>query len=113
MELTRQPLPLKLLAGHDSPERIALNATREVDGDRSSCGELLRQAQIRVAKACVGAELVVRDDQANRFLASEQRDIEPAGRPELARRLLVDLRIVEDRVDALATPALEYTTGLR
>ena len=59
-------------------------------------------------KAGVGPALVVRDHDADRPAAHDQRHEERRVHAEPAGGLLVDLRIVEHGVDALAAAALEH-----
>ena len=60
-------------------------------------------------KRAVGrAELVVRLDHADHALPRGERHPEPRPRAEPARQLLVDLRVVDHGVDALAAAALEH-----
>ena len=74
---------------------------------------MLGEAEIGVAEARIGPELVVDDDHADRLLAGKQRHEQTCRRSKEARRLLVDLRIFEHRVDPLAPPALEHPPRLR
>ena len=55
----------------------------------------------------------MRDHDADRAAAHEQRYVERRVDAEAAGRLLVDLRVVEQRVDPLAPAALEHAAGLR
>ena len=64
-------------------------------------------------KRRVRAGLVVRDHDSDRAAARDQRDVERRVDAEPPRRLLVDLRILEHRVDALAAAPLEHTARLR
>ena len=65
------------------------------------------------AKRGLGAALVVGDDNADCVVAHDQRDVESGARLDETRRALVDLRIVDQRVDSLATAPLERPAGLR
>ena len=55
----------------------------------------------------------MRDHDADRPAAHDQRDVERRLHTEPAGGLLVDLWIVEHRVDALAAPTFEHPAGLR
>ena len=60
------------------------------------------------------AALVVRGDHADRAgRATSQRHEQAGAQPEAAGDLLVDLGVVERRVDALAAPPLEHAAALR
>ena len=101
------------MAGDDSAKRIASYALGEVDCDRSAGTELLGDTKVRVVEARVRSELVVGDDHADSFVAGEQRHEEAASRPNLARRLLMHLGILQDGIDALAPPAVKHAARLR
>ena len=62
--------------------------------------------------AGVGPCLVVRYHDADRPPTHEQRDVKPGMDAHAPGRLLVDLRIIEQRVDPLTPTALEHAAGL-
>ena len=76
-------------------------------------GERLREPQVVVGEARARARFVVGDDDADRTSADDERNVEPRTDAEPASRLLVDLGILEHRVDPLAAAALEDAAGLR
>ena len=53
------------------------------------------------------------DDDPDRLPPHEQRHVEPGRRSDLPGELLVDLGVVEQRVDAFASPPLEDPRALR
>src|SRR5919199_5812380 len=57
--------------------------------------------------------LVERDHDADWSIADEQRYVQRGARAEPACDRLIDLRIVEERGDVLASPPLEDAAGLR
>ena len=113
VELAGESLSLELLALDDPAERISCDPPREIDGDRRPRRELLRQPQVGVGEARVRAELVVGDHDADRLVAHEQRHEQAGPGAEQPRGPLIDLRVVEHRIDPLAAPALEHTARLR
>ena len=113
VQLARQPAPLELLRLDDAAQRVAGDTRGLVDGDGGARGEGLGEAQVVIGEARVGALLVVGDDDADRSPAGDQRDVEPAARAEPAGRVLVDLGIVEERVDPLRPAPLEHAAALR
>ena len=58
-------------------------------------------------------EFVVRDDHAQRPPTDDERDVERRPDAHPASGLLVDLGIVQNGIDPLATPSLENTARLR
>ena len=66
-----------------------------------------------MGEAGVRAFLVVDLEHADRLVARDQRYPHAGAGTELPRHLLVHLGIVDHRVDALATPALEHRAALR
>ena len=113
VQLAREPAALELLRRDDAAERVALDARREVGGDRRPGRERLRDPQVGVGEARVGAELVVDRDHADRAVAGEQRHVEAGRRAHPARGVLVGLGVVDQRVDALAAAPLQDAPGLR
>ena len=113
MQLAREPRPLELLCVDDAAQGVAADALGEVDGDRRPRDERLGEAHVPFVEARVGAELVVRDDDADRLAAHDQRHVDRGGDAELAGDALVDLGVVDDGVDALGLPALEHASDLR
>ncbi len=92
---------------------VAGHALREVDGDRRTRAERLGETHVVVVEAGVVALLVVRRDDSDRAALDDERHVERRGDAEVAGDRLVDLRVVEDGVDALAPPALEDAPDLR
>ena len=113
VQLAGEAAALELLRGHDSLQRVARHPLPQLDGDRGARREDLGEAEILVGEPRIGALLVVRRDHADRLVAHEERDVEGAARAEPPRRLLLDLGIVEDGVDALAPPPGEHAHRLR
>ena len=56
---------------------------------------------------------VVGDDHPDRPAAGDERDVEAAAGAEASGSFLVDLGIVEERVDALSPAALQHAAALR
>ena len=102
VQLPRQPAPLELLCLDDPTQRVAGDTRGEVDRDSGARSEGLGQAQVGIGEAWVGAIPVVGDDHADRPPAGDEGDVEAAAGAEPAGRFLVDLGIVEERVDPLA-----------
>src|SRR5262249_62324909 len=73
----------------------------------------LRQPDVGVREAAVDAALVVRRENTYRTAACEQRHPEAGPGFDQPRRLVVDVGIVEHRVDALALAALGHPAALR
>ena len=113
VELARQPAPLELLRLDHPAQRIARDARREVDGDGGPGRERLGEPQVGLGEAGVAAFAVVRDDHADRPARGEERGVEAAAGAEAPGRLLVDLGIVEERVDPLGAAALQDAAALR
>ena len=113
VELAREPAPLELLRLDHAAQRVARDARGEVDGDRGPRREGLGEAQVVVGEARVGALPVVGDDHADRPLAGDERDVEAAARAEPPGGVLVDLGIVDERVDPLGPAPLEHAAALR
>ena len=57
--------------------------------------------------------LVVSDDDADRVASDDERDVQRRRDAESPRELVVDLGIVDERVHALASPALKHSHALR
>ena len=112
VQLAREPLPLELLRADDAAQRVAGDALGEVDGDGRACGEGLGQAQVLVGEArrrCPPCR--ARRSRRSRRSRSEQRHVEPGpGARSCRAGLLVDLEVVDHRVDALAAPPLEHAS---
>ena len=113
MQLACEPAPLELLPLNHPPQRVARHALGEIDGNGCAGRELLGDPQVVVAEAWVLGRLVMRDEHAGRQAPNDEWHKEPGARPEAARRVLVDLGIVEQLVDALAATALEHAARLR
>ena len=106
MQLPRQPRPLELLCLDDTPHRVAAHLLGEVDGDGGAGRQRLGEAEIVLReRGCRVPELVVRDHDADRAAAHEQRYVEGRADAEAAGDVLVDFRVVEHRVDPLAAGA--------
>ena len=113
MELPCQPAPLELLRRHDAPERVALHTFGQIDRNRRARRKRLRKPEVVVGEAGIGHELVMRCEQADRAPAGDERHPEPGAGAEAAHDLVVDLGIVEDRIDPLAAAALDHPSALR
>ena len=112
MQLAREPPPLELLAGDHTAEGVAGDALREVDRRRRPLRERLCDPQVVVGEARVAADLVEGAHDADRFVPQHERDEQAGARADPAGELLVDLGVVDDRVDALAPPPLEDPRAL-
>ena len=113
MQLAREPAPFELLRLDDPAQRVACHARGEVDGDRGTWGEGLGQTQVLVTEPRVLELLVVGDDDADRPPSKSERNEEPGLGAEPLDRLLVDLRIVGERVDTFRAAAFEHASALR
>ena len=113
MQLAREPSALELLRLDHPADGVATDPLGKVDGDRSTGGERLREPQVVLAEHGRRSLLVVRDHDADRPSAHDQRHVQRRVDAEPTGRLLVDLRIVEQRVDPLAAAALEHASRLR
>ena len=113
VELAREPATLELLPRDHPAQRVAGDPVGEVDGHRSARAEGLGQAQVLVGEARVGPELVVRGDHPDRPVGDDHRHEEPRAQADAPGELLVDLDVLERRVDALAPPPLEHASALR
>ena len=93
-------------------------ASRATRCERSTASDA-RAANVSTMRrsSCVkrgsGPTLVVRADHADRLVADDERHVERGAHLEPARRLLVDLGVLEHRVDALAALPLEHARRLR
>ena len=105
VQLAREPLALELLPLEQRLHGLAADALRELERDRGAVREGLRDAHVGVREARVGAALVVGDDDADRPAVRDQRHVERRGRLDQPRRGLVDLGVVDQRVDALGAAA--------
>ena len=112
VQLAREPLALELLRLHHSAHGVAAHALGEVDAGRGPGGQRLREPQVVVGEARIGPGPVVRHDDADRRAADHERNVEARVDAEPADRLLVDLGILEHRVDPLAPAALEDAAHL-
>ena len=113
VELAREPAALELLTRDHPAQRVAGDPVGEVDGHRRARAEGLGQAQVLVGEARVGPELVVRGDHPDRPVGDDHRHEEARAQPDAPGELLVDLDVLERRVDALAPPPLEHASALR
>jgi hypothetical protein len=113
VQLSRESPAFELLRSHDAPERVALHSFRQVDGDRCARGERLRQPKIVVGETGIREELVMRCEQADRATARDERYPETGARAEAAHHLVIDLGVVEHRVDPFAAAALDHAPALR
>ena len=113
MQLAREPAPLELLRLDHAAQRVAGDAGGEIDGDGGARGERLGEAQVGLGEARVGAFLVVGDDQTDRAPAGDEGNVEAAAGAEPPGRLLVDLGVVEQRIDPLGPAPLEHPAALR
>ena len=113
VQLPCESRALELLRLDNAANGVTANALRERDCRRRPSRERLSEPDILVGEARGGFELVVRDHDTYRNSLGEKRDIQRGANTHPASNLLVHLGIVEDGVDALATSALEHTSGLR
>ena len=113
VQLARQAGSFELLRLDDTPDGVAADALGEVDGDRSTRAERLSQTKIVLGECRRRPLLVVGDHDPDRPPPHEQRHVKPGVDAHTPGRLLVDLRIVEQRVDPLTSTALENAAGLR
>ena len=87
VQLACEASPLELLAGDDAAQRIPGDTPGKVDRDRRPVRELLGEPQVSAAEAGIRAELVVRDEDADRSVpgqAAARRD--PSRRRGVGRR---------------------------
>ena len=113
MELPREPLSLELLRLDDAPHGIAGHALRQVHCDRGPGGEGLGEPKVVVVETRVRAEVVVRDDDPDRFPLRDERHVQARVDAEAACGRLVDLGVLEDGVDPLAAAAVDDASHLR
>ena len=99
MELEREATPFALLRLDHPSDRVPCDSLRHRDGHRRAGGEDLGHPKVAVTEPGISAQLVVDGDDPDCLAARDQRDVEPRTRTEPARLFLVDLRIVEQRVD--------------
>ena len=85
----------------------------EVDRDGRTRGKRLREAQIGVREAGIGPKLVVSRQHTDRPSPDEQRHPEACASAEQTHRLVVDVGVVQDRVDTLALATFEDAPALR
>src|SRR5688500_11691464 len=84
-----------------------------MNGEGGSFGERFGEAKVVVGEAGIGAVLVEGRNDADRSLVKHERDIERRHAADSAGDDLIDLRILQDRVDALALPARKDPSELR
>ena len=113
MQLAGQSCSLELLRLDDAADGVLADSLRQVDCDRGPRPERLRQAQVVLAEHRGRPVLVVRDHDSDRSSAHYQRHVERRMDTQAPSRLLVDLRIVEQRVDPLAPAAVEHASRFR
>ena len=113
VELASQASALDLLCLDDTTDGVAAHALGQVDCGRRTRGERLGQSYVVVEEARRRAELVVSDDDAHRPTAHQERNVESRRDAHSASGLLIDLRIVQHRVDPLAVPPLQDAARLR
>ncbi len=73
---------------------------------------MLCQPQVCAREPRVATLPIVREGDPDRNVPDQQRNVEARRRGEVARHLLDDLGIVEDRVDPLAAGAFEHRADL-
>ena len=112
VQLAREPPPLELLRLDHAPHHVPFDTLREVDRDRGACGKDLGEPQVAVGEAWLGTELVVHGDDPDRPAACDERHEQPGADSHPSRLILVDLRVVEDGVDARALAPLEHAAAL-
>ena len=113
VQLPRQPLALELLGADDAAQRIARHALGEVDCYRDPGREGLGQPQVLVGEARIAALLVVGREDADRPATQEERHEEAGPRAHRPPGFLVDLEVLDHRVDSLAATPIEHAAGLR
>jgi hypothetical protein len=101
------------LSSDDAAKCVTRNLPREIDRYRGSVRELLGESEIGARESGIGADLVVRDEHADWSITSEERYVETGRRAQPSGDVLVHLGILEKRVDALTSPALEDSSCLR
>ena len=99
VQLAREARPLQLLRLDDPPDGVPAHPLGEIDGDRSTGSERLRQTKVVLAEDRGDSLLVVGDHDPDRPSAHEQRHVQRRMDAESPRRLLIDLRIVQHRID--------------
>ena len=107
MQLASQTLALELLGRDDAAQGSAGHSLGELDRDGGPVGEQLRHTLVVLREAGIAADLVVQADDPEGVIVGEQRDEEARAGADTARDDLVDLRIVEYRVDSLGPPPVE------
>ena len=100
MELACETPALELLSLDHATDRVARDAFGEVDRDGGACGEDLGEPQVGVGESRVAAELVVDDDDPDRTAARDQGDVDARANAQPPCVVLIDLGVVDDRVDA-------------
>ena len=113
MELARQTSAFDLLRVDDATDSVPADTLGQVDRSCGARRERLGKPNVVVRKAQGRAQLVVRHNDPHRPPSHDERDIKSRPDAHTSCGLLVDLRIVEDGVDPLTSPALEYATRLR
>ena len=104
VQASRDPAPFSLLAFEEPLDRLAADSLDQLDRECGPVRERLGEAQVDVGEAWIAAQLVPRRDHREHPLAHDQGNDEGRGGGDDARRGLVDLGIVDDRVDPLAPP---------
>ena len=102
VELACEARTLELLRLDDAANGVAADSLGELDRGRRPRRERLGEPDVLVGEARRRAELVVRDDDADRATLDDERDVQGRANAHAASDLLVDLGIVEHGVDALA-----------
>ena len=113
VELAREPLPLELLCLDDATDASRLTRCESSTAIAARARERLREPQILVAERRVRRRLVVRDRRPRSAVPERRAGRRaPSGR-RVGARPLVDLRVLEHRVDALARPRSSTRPGFR
>ncbi len=114
MKLSSKPAALELLGADDSPEGIPGDPLREVDRYCGAARKRLGEPEVLVIESPVrNAELVERDEHADRSASREQGNPEAGASGEVAHHDRVDLRIVEQGVDPFAPSLGQDPAALR
>jgi hypothetical protein len=100
VELEREATSFLLLCRHDAAHGVARDAFRQRECDRGTPGEDLGETKVAVAESTVHGQLVVDGDHAQSMAARHERRVQPGSCAERAGLGLVDVGIVEKRVDA-------------
>ena len=108
----RESRALELLRLDHPPHDIAGHPLGQVDCRPRPRSQGFGEPDVVVREGGGRAELVVRDHDSDRPAAHDQRNEERRAHAHPLRGLLIDLRVVLDRVDPLARPALEDSSRL-